>query len=73
MRTILGMASITIRNLDDETTRRLRIRAAKQNRSMEEEEPSVNLAERIRRMFETMDGIDIFILSRDSIRKPPEF
>ena len=31
------MASITIRNLDEETKRRLRIRAARHERSMEEE------------------------------------
>ena len=31
------MASITIRNLDDETKRRLRIQAAEKGRSMEEE------------------------------------
>ena len=31
------MASITIRNLDDEVRTRLRVRAAEHNRSMEEE------------------------------------
>ncbi|MRH21335.1 FitA-like ribbon-helix-helix domain-containing protein, partial [Rhodovulum strictum] len=31
------MASITIRNLDDDVKRRLRIRAAEHGRSMEEE------------------------------------
>jgi antitoxin FitA len=31
------MASITIRNLDDETKRRLRVRAAEKGHSMEEE------------------------------------
>lgn len=31
------MASITIRNLDDEVKRRLRVRAAEHGRSMEEE------------------------------------
>jgi plasmid stability protein len=37
MRFGAAMASITIRNLDEETKRRLRIRAAKHGRSMEEE------------------------------------
>ena len=53
------MASITIRNLDDDLKRRLRVRAAERGRSMEEEvrdilrevvsaEPPRNLAASIR-------------------------
>ncbi len=37
MPTIAGMASITIRNLDDDVKTRLRVRAAAHHRSIEEE------------------------------------
>jgi plasmid stability protein len=78
------MPSITIRNLDDQTKERLRVRAAGQRRSMEEEArqilraavaddaaPAVNLAEAIRRRFEPLGGIDLRLPKRASIRKPP--
>ncbi len=79
------MASITIRNLDEETKRKLRIRAAKLNRSMEEEardilraalaveEPEVYLVDRIRACFQEVGGIELELPSREEIRPAPDF
>jgi plasmid stability protein len=80
------MASITIRNLDDGLKRRLRFRAARHNRSMEEEardilrcalseEPRAadNLADRIRRRVEPLGGIDLPPFPRGPLRDPPDF
>lgn len=79
-----NMASITIRNLDDETKERLRVRAAQRRRSMEdevrhilraavaEETPSPNLAQAIRRRFEVLGGLDLDVPVRAAIRKPPK-
>lgn len=79
------MASITIRNLDDETKARLRLRAARHQRSMEEEArtvlrqalsgpdaPAVSLAVAIRRRFESVGGVELELPSRDAIREPPK-
>jgi antitoxin FitA len=79
------MAAITIRQLDDKTKSRLRVRAAEHGRSMEEEAreilrsalatvpPEKNLAEAIRRRFAPFGGVDLKIPKRDAIRKPPRF
>ena len=80
------MASITIRNLDERTKARLRIRAAHRRRSMEEEarqilrealaedaKPSGNLVERIRRRLAPFGGLDLDLPPREPIREPPEF
>jgi plasmid stability protein len=80
------MASITIRNLDDSLKARLRIRAAHNGWSMEEEarqilraaltvehEAAQNLAEAIRRRFAPFGGVDLPDLSRDLLRDPPNF
>ena len=65
------MASITIRNLDDDIKARLRIRAARNNRSMEEEartilrhalspnKPVSNLAELALDIFGQEHGIEL--------------
>jgi plasmid stability protein len=79
------MASITIRNLDERTKRRLRIRAAHHNRSMEEEarnilrdalsdvEPSPkNLAETIRARFRRLGGVELELPNREPMREPPK-
>jgi len=79
------MASITIRNLDERTKSRLRVRAAHHRRSMEEEarqilrealteevKPAGNLAERIRRRFEPLGGLNIELPAREPIREPPK-
>ena len=71
------MASITIRKLPENTKRRLRIRAARNGRSMEQEarelletglaradaEPE-NLGEAIRRRFAPLGGVDLKIPPR---------
>ena len=77
------MASITIRNLETETKRKLKIRAATNGRSMEQEareilksalaQPSkkkANLAERIREIFGPLGGVDLERLPRDPVRDP---
>ncbi len=77
------MASITIRKLPENTKRRLRIRAARNGRSMEQEarellelglarddaEP-VSLGEAIRRRFAPLGGVDLKIPPRGPIRDP---
>jgi antitoxin FitA len=80
------MAAITIRQLDEKTKSRLRIRAAHHGRSMEEEareilrsalaavsSPRGNLAEAIRRRFAPFGGLELELPRRDSLRQPPEF
>jgi plasmid stability protein len=79
-----GMASITIRNLDEQTKAQLRVRAAHHGRSMEEEARNIlreavsggavtrrNLAEAIRQRFEPFGGCDIELPTREAMRKPP--
>jgi len=72
-----SMASITIRKLPENTKRRLRIRAARNGRSMEQEarelleaslaqpdaEP-VNIGEAIRRIFAPLGGVELKIPPR---------
>jgi antitoxin FitA len=81
------MSSLTIRNLDDGLKRRLRVRAAEQNRSMEEEARDIlrralaapspapdNLADAIRRrVAEAGGGVDLELPPRGSVRDPPDF
>lgn len=78
------MASLTIRNLDEETKRRLKQRAARHNRSMEEEarqllraaveprrEPSI--AEVIAAIVDPIGGVELEIPPRLEDREPPDF
>ena len=79
------MASITIRNLDDDVKTRLRVRAAENHRSMEEEarlilrdavgrKPSTeNLAEAIRARIAPLGGVDLELPPREPGREPPTF
>ena len=79
------MASITIRNLDDDVKRRLRMRAAEHGRSMEEEardilrlvvgQPSApkNLGEAIHARFAAVGGIDLPPTKRSAMRPTPDF
>ena len=80
------MASITVRNLDDGLKRRLRIRAAENGRSMEQEareilkhaleEDSVpvrNLGSAIRARFAPLGGVELEIPPRQPMRDPPRF
>ena len=78
------MASITIRNLDEQTKERLRVRAAHRRRSMEDEARNIlraalvdeaataqNLAEVIRRRFRPLGGIELRVAVREPMREPP--
>lgn len=77
------MASITIRNLDDEVKTRLRLRAAGRGRSMEEEARSIlreavgrepepeNLARFIHECFAPFGGVELELPPREPMREPP--
>lgn len=80
------MASITIRNLDEQTKERLRIRAAHQGRSMEDEARNIlraavakeattsrSLAQSIRKRFEQIGGVELELPAREPMRDPPQF
>lgn len=77
------MASITIRNLDEATKRKLKVRAATNGRSMEQEareilrtvlaltpKKNTNLAERVREIFAPIGGVELERLPREAIREP---
>jgi antitoxin FitA len=81
-----SMASITIRNLDDALKRKLRLRAAHRNRSMEDEardilrtalaqEPAETrrLADAIRELVEPLGGVELELPPRGPVREPPDF
>lgn len=80
-----NMASLTIRNLDNNLKAQLRQRAARHGRSMEAEArailaqtlstPSVeqNLAVAIHRRFESLGVESLPIPPRQAARNPPEF
>ena len=78
------MASITVRNLEDGLKHRLRIRAAENARSMEEEARDIlrtalyhqqsgqeNLASAIRARFAPLGGVELDIPPRSPMRNPP--
>ena len=80
------MASVTVRNLDDEVWTRLRARAAEHDRSMEEEVRFIlreavrggkahprNLAEFTRERFGPLGGVDLELPPRGPMREPPDF
>ena len=80
------MASITVRNLDEELKRRLRIRAAENGRSMQQEAreilraalgedaaPSRYLGTAIHELFKPVGGVELEIPSREPMREPPRF
>ena len=79
------MASITIRNLDDGLKRRLRVRAAENSRSMEEEArnilrhavgeapPPKDLGRAIHARFAALGGVELELPQRGPMRTPPEF
>jgi plasmid stability protein len=77
------MASITIRNLDDQTKARLRLQAARHGRSMEEEArsllrtalgqeptPGSRLGTAISSRFQGLGGVEIDLPARKGIRDP---
>lgn len=79
------VASITIRNLDDDLKRRLRMRAAEHGRSMEEEAREIlrraisgvtapkNLGQAIHARFAAIGGMDLELPARGVMREPPSF
>ena len=80
------MASITIRNLDDDVKTRLRVRAAEHHRSMEEEARIIlreavtdrraglrNLATFTRQCFASLGGVELELPPRGPMREPPDF
>ena len=81
----MDMASITIRNLDDEVKTRLRMQAAGNGRSMEEEARLIlreavhrktgptNLASAIRARFAPLGGVELELPPREPAREPPRF
>jgi plasmid stability protein len=80
-----GMASITIRNLEDAVKQRLRVRAAEHGHSMEEEArnilrqvmaeatPPRDLAATIRARVAPSARIDLDLPIREQIREPQQF
>ena len=79
------MASLTIRKLDEKTKARLRVRAAQNGRSMEEEARTLlrsaltdesaaetNLADAIRARFRRLGGVDLRVPPREPMREPPK-
>ena len=80
------MASITIRNLDDEVKIRLRTRAAGNGRSMEEEArlilaeaveqaplPAKGLGTALHELFKPLGGVELELPPREPMREPPRF
>ena len=79
----LAMASMTIRDIDDALKARLRVRAAKHGRSMEDEARDIlraalsaqaprarTLVDSIRARIEPLGGIDLEIATREPMREP---
>jgi plasmid stability protein len=77
------MASITIRNIDDRLKVRLRVQAARNGHSMEEEAREIlrtalstarprngSLVDAIRARIEPLGGIELEIAPREAIREP---
>lgn len=80
------MATLTIRNLDDDVKRRLRIRAAEHGRSMEEEARAIlregvsgdsrgvgDVGAAIRAIFAPLGGVELDLPPREPVREPPRF
>ncbi|MXX70680.1 MAG: plasmid stabilization protein [Gemmatimonadetes bacterium] len=79
------MASITIRQLDDAVKAKLRVRAATNGRSMEEEARVIlreaveekaskkGLGTRLHELFKPFGGVELEIPPREPMRDPPRF
>ena len=80
------MASITIRRLDDDLKKRLRMQAARNGRSMEEEARLLlaagltgrkpvknNVADAIAAIVDPIGGIELDLPDRGLVREPPRF
>ncbi len=81
----MPVASITVRNLDESLKKRLRIRAAENGRSMEQEardilraaldedgSPARGLGTAIHGLFEPLGGVDLSIPPREPMRELPD-
>ncbi len=80
------MASITVRNLEEGTKRKLKMRAARNGRSMEQEvreilkqaltqhqqkeESGADLVKRIRAIWEPLGGVELHLPTREPMREP---
>jgi plasmid stability protein len=82
----MGMAAITIRNVDDALKKRLRMQAAAHGRSMEEEARDIlrsalsreaaksqHLGSALHELFKPYGGVDLDIPEREPMREPPRF
>ena len=81
------MASITIRQLDDTLKRKLRVRAAENGHSMEEEariilggaldrqpaKPATKFGTAVRELFKPFGDVELDIPPREPMREPPRF
>ena len=80
------MASITIRNLDNDVKTRLRVRAASNGRSMEEEvrrilaeaverntAPAQGLGTALHELFKPFGGVELALPPCEPMREPPRF
>jgi antitoxin FitA len=80
------MASLVIRNLEDPLKAKLRVRAAKNGRSMEAEVRSIlrralavearepaHIVNAIRERFARLGGVDLEPVDREPLRAPPTF
>ncbi len=80
------MASIIIRNLDEDVKQRLRVRAAEHAHSMEEEARQIlraalgrksagrkKLGTAIHDLFKDFGGVKLDIPPREPVREPPHF
>jgi plasmid stability protein len=77
------MGSVLIRQLDDETKAKLRLRAARNGHSMEQEAREIlqrslasesssglHLVDAIRRRIEPLGGVDLPVVPRDPVPEP---
>ena len=80
------MATMTIRNIDEDLKARLRVQAARHGRSMEDEardilrtalsaepESGGSLVEAIRMRFAQLGGVELELPPREPMRDPPDF
>ncbi|MDE2822475.1 MAG: plasmid stabilization protein [Chloroflexota bacterium] len=80
------MASITVRNLEEGLKRRLRIRAAENGHSMEQEArdilrsaldedvaPARNLGTALHELFKPIGGVELELPAREPMREPVRF
>lgn len=79
------MATMTIRNIDDQLKARLRVQAAIHGRSMEDEARDIlraalsvepvqgkSLVEAIRARIEPLGGVELELPGREPMRDPPD-